>query len=126
MFIENCHIPSVYSYHRELSPAELSPSLRSHCCMQIFRVSFIGNRIKNDTQYSSPFTSNSFTFYLSESKILFFFNDYKHACVPAKLLQSCLTLRDPMDCSLPGSSVHGIFQVRILQWVAISFSRGAS
>ena len=35
----------------------------------------------------------------------------------------CLTLCDPMDCSLPGSSVHGIFQARILEWVAISFSR---
>ena len=33
---------------------------------------------------------------------------------------------DPMDCSLPGSSVHGIFQARILEWVAISFSRGSS
>ena len=38
--------------------------------------------------------------------------------------QSCPTLWDPMDCSLPGSSVHGIFQARVLQWVAISFSRG--
>ena len=37
--------------------------------------------------------------------------------------QSCPTLRDPMDCSLPGSSVHGIFQARTLEWVAISFSR---
>ena len=36
--------------------------------------------------------------------------------------QSYLTLCDPMDCSLPGSSVHGIFQARILEWVAISFS----
>ena len=35
----------------------------------------------------------------------------------------CLTLCNPMDCSPPGSSVHGIFQVRILEWVAISFSR---
>ena len=40
--------------------------------------------------------------------------------------QSCLTLCDPMDCSLLGSSVHGIFQARILEWVAISFSRGSS
>ena len=39
--------------------------------------------------------------------------------------QSCLTLCDPMDCSPPGSPVHGIFQVRILEWVAISFSRGS-
>ena len=40
--------------------------------------------------------------------------------------QSCLTLCDPMDCSLPGSSTHGISQARILEWVAISFSRGSS
>ena len=36
--------------------------------------------------------------------------------------QSCLTLCDPMDCSLPGSSIHGIFQARVLKWVVISFS----
>ena len=40
--------------------------------------------------------------------------------------KSCLTLFDPMDCSSPGFSVHGIFQARILEWVAISFSRGSS
>ena len=38
--------------------------------------------------------------------------------------QSCLTLHDPMDCSLPGSSVHGIFQARVLEWSAIAFSEG--
>ena len=40
----------------------------------------------------------------------------------AKLLQSCPTLCDPIDSSPPGSSVHGILQARILEWVAISFS----
>ena len=40
--------------------------------------------------------------------------------------QSCLTLCDPMDCNLPGSSVLGISQARILEWVTISFSRGSS
>ena len=40
--------------------------------------------------------------------------------------QLCLTLCNPMDCSLPGSSVHGILQARILEWAAISFSRGSS
>ena len=40
--------------------------------------------------------------------------------------QLCPTLCDPMDCSLTGSSIHGIFQARILEWVAISFSRGSS
>ena len=40
----------------------------------------------------------------------------------AKSLQSCLTLCDPMDCSLLGSCVHGIFQARVLEWGAITFS----
>ena len=39
--------------------------------------------------------------------------------------QLCLTLCDPMDCSLPGSYVHGILQARILEWVAVPFSRGS-
>ena len=42
------------------------------------------------------------------------------------MAQSCLTLCDPMDCSPPGSSVQGIFQARILEWVAFPFSRGSS
>jgi len=41
----------------------------------------------------------------------------------SEVAQSCLTLSDPMDCSLPGSSVHGIFQARVLEWVAIVFSK---
>ena len=40
----------------------------------------------------------------------------------SEVVQSCPTLRDPMDCSLPGSSVHGIFQARVLEWGAIAFS----
>ena len=39
-----------------------------------------------------------------------------------EVAQSCLNLSDPMDCSLPGFSVHGIFQARVLKWVAIAFS----
>ena len=42
------------------------------------------------------------------------------AAAAAKSLQSCPTLCDPMDCSLPGSSVHGIFQARVLEWGAIT------
>ena len=44
------------------------------------------------------------------------------AAAAAKSLQLCPTLWDPMDSSLPGSSVHGIFQARVLEWAAISFS----
>ena len=42
--------------------------------------------------------------------------------VKVKSLSKCPTLSDPMDYSLPGSSVHGIFQARVLEWVAIAFS----
>ena len=41
-------------------------------------------------------------------------------------VKSCLTLWDPMYCNIPGSSIPGIFQARVLEWVAISFSRGSS
>ena len=47
-------------------------------------------------------------------------------CCCAESLQSCPTLTDPMDCSLPGSSVHRILQARTLEWVAISYFRGSS
>ena len=50
----------------------------------------------------------------------------KEFCACAQSLQSCLTLCNPMDCSQPGSSVHGILQARILERVAIPFSRGSS
>ena len=40
----------------------------------------------------------------------------------SEVAQSCPTFSDPMDCSPPGSSVHGIFQARVLEWVAIAFS----
>ena len=44
----------------------------------------------------------------------------------SEVAQLCPTLCDPIDCSLPGSSVHGIFQAIVLEWIAISFSRGSS
>ena len=47
------------------------------------------------------------------------------ACVCVKLLQLCLTLCNPMDCSPPGSSVHGLFQARTLEWAAMPSSRGS-
>ena len=45
------------------------------------------------------------------------------AAAAAKSLQYCPTLSDPMDCSLPGSSIHGIFQARVLEWGAFAFSK---
>ena len=46
--------------------------------------------------------------------------------VKVLVTQLCLILCDPMDCSPPGSSVHGILHVRALEWISISFSRGSS
>ena len=60
---------------------------------------------------------------LSDSYIIYI---YIYACVHAKLLQSCPTLCNNMDCSPRGSSVHRILLAKILDWVAISFSRGSS
>ena len=55
-----------------------------------------------------------------------FSSDRRHGLIGKGKLLSRVRLCDPMDCSLPGSSVHGILQARILEWVAISFSRGSS
>ena len=66
---------------------------------------------------------------LNFSTVYFFYSHYPHlrlSCVQSKSLQSCPTLCNPMDCSLPGSSVHGILQARILEWVAVPSSRGSS
>ena len=57
---------------------------------------------------------------------LFIFAFVSFSKVKSEVAQACQTLCDPMNCSLSGSSVHGIFQARVLEWVAISFSRGSS
>ena len=56
----------------------------------------------------------------------FIFSVFFSAVLSAKLLQSCPTLCDSVDCSLPGFSVHGILQARTLEWVAMPSSRGSS
>ena len=53
-------------------------------------------------------------------------SNWTNPCVCAKLLQLCPTLCDPMDCSLSGTSVHGILQARILRWIAIPFFKASS
>ena len=66
---------------------------------------------------TGPFMTVSNIFHRAECK--------GNVCI-CSLTLSCPTLWDPMDCSSPDSSVHGIFQARILEWVAISFSSGSS
>ena len=57
---------------------------------------------------------------------LWFYSQFFYPCGHAKPLQSCPTLCDPMDCSPPGSSVHGILPTRILEWVALLFCNRSS
>ena len=71
-----------------------------------------------------PLKHHSSTFL--KSLLAFPFENYPCGWVHAQLLQSCLTLCDPIDCSLPGSSVHGILQERILKWVSMPSSKGSS
>ena len=60
------------------------------------------------------------------SQIKKYFKKIERELVGGLVAQSCPTLCDPTDCSLPGSSVHGIYQARIPKWIVISFSRGSS
>ena len=61
-----------------------------------------------------------------DSSTKIFFKDRITVKSESEVAQSCPTLWDPMDCSLPGSSLHGILQARVLEWGAIAFSRGSS
>ena len=71
--------------------------------------------------------STSFSFSVfQEIMVLIHFNEQIHDSEWKCSLLSCAWLCDSMDCSLPGSSVHGVFQARILQWLAVPFSRGSS
>ena len=63
---------------------------------------------------------------LSSNSGIIIFKQVANKSYTSEVTQSCLTLCDPMDCSLPCSSIHGIFQARVLEWIAISFSRGPS
>ena len=63
---------------------------------------------------------------LSSYSFAFSFQEWLYKGKWSEFAQSCLTLCDPVDSSLPGSSVHGIFQAVVLEWIAMSFSRGSS
>ena len=93
---------------------------------------------KEGEKYSTPFCCSMRLQVILEYPIMVFLNLDFPSFLPlplfflfktgmhAKSLQSCLVLCDPMDCSPPGSSVHGILQARILEWVDIPSSRGSS
>ena len=79
---------------------------------------FLNNEITDGAQ--NIYTDSIFT-----SIRLSWETEYTWDCAACLITQSYLTVCSPMDCSPPGSSVPGIFQVRILEWVAVSYSRGS-
>ena len=107
----------MYVYTYEIKPTikemEQSSFLKlSHALQSIFAATLLPSNYYSHANFCPM---NSFTF----SGILYTWNHM----LRAKLLQSCPTLCNPMDCSLPVSSVLGIFQAKMLEWVAISFYR---
>ena len=72
------------------------------------------------------YKNEMFTFSLKRLRIYWMCELTKHTESESLVTQSCPTLCDAVDCRLPDSSVHGILKARVLEWVAISFSRGSS
>ena len=106
LLINYTSIKNIWQWHYMnfiLSPGGVNGSALQYSCLENFmdrrdRWTAVHRVIKNQTRLSTP------------------------AAAAGKSLQSCPTLSDPMDCSPPGSSIHGIFQARVLEWVAIAFS----
>ena len=108
---------------RIMNPKAIKKDIYEHCAW--YRVQQVSNlRIKNIVKESNNFLCLNPTHHgpLLTSRL----SSLMVVCVCALLLQLFLTRCFPMDCSLEGSSVHGIFQARMLEWPAISFFRGSS
>ena len=104
--------------------SEKCPSSPANCKLLSLKVQHLSHSPLRMLQFPPS------SLFASISNISIMNTDYLINCVPAtacaKSLQSCLTLCNPMDCSPPGSSVHGIFQARIMEWGATFSSRGSS
>ena len=129
------HFPELSQQKREkikcfLPPAPLWTSGTAHCTVFISIKSLLSVILLQEKYVHSLFLDVMiiFSFFFSFQRILFNLKSvYLYQRVRAcSVAQSCPILCDPMDCSMPGSSVHGIFQARILEWVAISSSMGSS
>ena len=98
-------------------------------CYRVFiPCEFLNNGFLDSSEYFIPNFLHSFSQIILEMPfifhILFFLTIILYVCC-SLVTKLSLTLCDPMDCSLPGSYVYGISQVRILEWVSISLSRGS-
>ena len=109
----------------ELSFCKYPHGLFPHLIQVVAQIFSIGPALSTlFTCNSHPMGNSGFPCFFFFQFLLIVYHHLRHLYV--LVTQSCPTLLYPMDCSPPGSSVHGISQVRILEWVAISFSRGSS
>ena len=122
---ESVHLirwPKYWSFSINISPSNEHPGLISFKMDWLDLLEVQGTLTECLTRKKKK---NSLSLSLS-LYIYIYTHTHTHTHIYAQLIQSCLTLCDPMDCRLPGSSAHGIFQARILEWDALSFSRGSS
>ena len=112
------------------APKSLFPPVLGNFCNQISLASTVKFPGGSQTFSGSPGweihcgSLNYHQMVNTKMRLIIFFEAKKSSI--SEVTQSCLTLCDPVSYSLPGSSIHGIFQARILKWVAISFSRRSS
>ena len=108
------------------------PYVRLGCLFRIFRLVIYVSPVPQEFQlFYFLYSRRVLTLHSGldcESELAFFLGSSEHRIYESEseVAQSCPTLCDPMDCSPPGSSAHEILQARILEWVAISFSKGSS
>ena len=99
-------------------PAQgLNPGL-PHCLRILYQLSHKGSPERSWVYPNHPESGTTNILFHEDRGWILGKGGDRRDCLPAQSLQSCLTLCDPMDCSLPGFSVHGILQARILEWVA--------
>ena len=116
-----CH----YGHQKEkskLSRCQTLPRHEHHCNQDLVIISSSYSRPNKVQLLAETWAEVRFSLlFVNFSLVQFLFCESE-----SEVVQSCLALCEPMDCSLPGSSVYGIFQARVLEWVAISFSRASS
>ena len=112
-----------------LFPTQGSNPGLPHCRQTLYHLSHQGSPVERNGGSQKPEFSATLGTWQNKERIMVFLYKQREkstALFCVLVAQSCPTLSHPTDYSLTGSSVHGIFQARILEWVAISFSRGSS
>ena len=106
----------------KLSPGQREDSCFSNTSVKAAHAGCNPSATGNPVKYSQLNPNLNVSLFLQSPTYSLYFPTFLLSCYCCSVTKSCATLCDPMDCSPPGSSVRGVFQERILEWVAISFS----